>query len=231
MHLDPTPLPLALAHLLESITRVSALVQPALGLAPPSQPHHHGREQGEHGQGDNDDGEVGHATATAHAAQDGVANPSSRQERGHKRVVRVRYDLNHARSLLEQLRGVFRGDQGNEDGNGGGGGRWDDIDRCRKGLVEMRQVAAVLGAGALVLYCLEGTLVELGRLYEVEEGIKKGGGDVPHAVDRREKGVKDRDVDVVRWMRHERRGEVWDLMKGVKDFGTAVWFLLTIFER
>jgi hypothetical protein len=50
-------------------------------------------------------------------------------------------------------------------------------------------------------------------------------------VEGKEKGVKERDVDVVRWMRHERRGEVWDLMKGVKDFGTAVWFLLTIFER
>ncbi|KAH6627370.1 hypothetical protein F5144DRAFT_651707 [Chaetomium tenue] len=221
MHLDPTPLPPALNHILESITRVSALVQPAFGLAPPSQSpyhtHHHNRQQQGEGQGQAD-------TTTSNISPDGVANPNSRQERGHKRVVRVRYDLNHARSLVEQLKGVFCADAGE-------GGRWNGIDRGRKGLVEMRQVAAVLGAGALVLYCLEGALVELGRLYDVEEGVKRGvGAGVSRGREGKDKEEKEKDVDVVRWMRHERRGEVWDLMKGVKDFGTAVWFLLTIFE-
>ncbi|EAQ88710.1 predicted protein [Chaetomium globosum CBS 148.51] len=229
MHLEPTPLPPALNHILESITRVSALVQPAFGLAPPSQPHHHHhhhhnrQQQGEQGQAD---------TPPTNISPDGVANPNSRQERGHKRVVRVRYDLNHARSLVEQLRGLFCDD------DAGAGGRWKGIERGRKGLVEMRQVAAVLGAGALVLYCLEGALVELGRLYEVEEGIRRGVGvgvgvgvsRGPEGKEREEREERERDVDVVRWMRHERRGEVWDLMKGVKDFGTAVWFFLTIFE-
>ncbi|KAK3296518.1 uncharacterized protein B0H64DRAFT_171579 [Chaetomium fimeti] len=222
MHLDPTPLPDALNHLLESTTRVSALVQPAFGLAPPASQQHHNHN---HNQENNTD---------TPGPEDGGGNTtpsSSREDRGHKRVVRVRYDLNHARSLLEQLRRVFC--DGDSDS---GGGAWTGVPHCRKRLIEMRQVAAVLGAGALVLYCLEGALRELVRLYEVEEGIRKGvdvGVGVGVGVGEgkgKGKGVRERDVDVVRWMRHERRAEVWDLMKGVKDFGTAVWSVMTIFE-
>ncbi|KAH6839583.1 hypothetical protein B0I37DRAFT_394082 [Chaetomium sp. MPI-CAGE-AT-0009] len=200
MHLEPTPLPDALDHLLESTTRISALIRPAFGLAPPVSQH----------QSDSDSDSDRTAEDADNTPTSTTTTTSSREERGHRRVGRVRADLIRARSMLEQLRRTFCDT-----------GRWG-MDRRRRRLIEMRQVAAVVGAGAVALYRLEGALRELVRLYEVEEGIKRGG--------KEGKEGKERDVDVVRWMRHERRGEVWDLMKGVEDFWTGAEFVVTILE-
>jgi hypothetical protein len=200
MHLVPTPLPTTLDDLLASARRVSTLVQPAFGLATDSQQ----RNEKTNNNTIEDDG--------------GSSSSSAREERGQKRVVRVRYDLNHARSLLLRLKFTLLDRV-----------TWEGIHDQRKRLVGMRDLAAVLGAGAMVFRCLEDALRELARLYEMEERVKrrkrKGKG--------KEGDGKDieKDVNVVRWMRHERRGEVWDMMKGVKDLGTAVWFVLTILER
>ncbi|KAK4039421.1 hypothetical protein C8A01DRAFT_36631 [Parachaetomium inaequale] len=202
MHLVPAPLPTTLDDLLASATRVSALVQPAFGLATDSQ-----QGSGDNNTNNNNDNTI----------EDRGSSSSTREERGQKRVVRVRYDLNHARSLLLQLQSILLDRD-----------KWEGIHYQRKRLVELRELAAALGAGAMVFSCLEDALRGLGRLYEMEGRIKrrrgKGKGKEGHCKD------IEKDVDVVRWMRHERRGEVWDMMKGVKDLGTAVWFVLTILE-
>ncbi|KAK4150687.1 hypothetical protein C8A00DRAFT_17832 [Chaetomidium leptoderma] len=129
------------------------------------------------------------------------SSSSSSSERSQKRAVRMRYDLNNARCLLEQLRRVLVD-------------RFDGIPAQRRELVLVRQVAAVLGAGAMVFNCLEKPLRELKTWYDVESQWGENG----------------LDVKAVKWARHETRGEVWDMMRGLKDLGTAVWFVLTILE-
>ncbi|KAL2021777.1 hypothetical protein VTK56DRAFT_6720 [Thermocarpiscus australiensis] len=115
------------------------------------------------------------------------------QAKGQKRATRIRYELNNARSVLQQLQHVL--------------GRLAETPSERKRLVEVRQVAAVLGAGALVVSQLEAALMRLRTLC--------GG---------------DGDPDRLRQMRHEARGEVWDMMRGLQDFGASTWFILTILE-
>jgi hypothetical protein len=198
--LTPTPLPTALTLLLVSEARVSALVRPAFGLAVPEDGQAEGGEQ-PGGSGDNDgDGDV-----------EGSSSSSARKERSQKRAVRVRYDLDNARSLLEQVGWVLD--------------KWDAIPAARKEMVEVRELAAVFGAGAVVFNCVEGGLRELARLYEVEALAKgamekvEGGGEV------------DKNKDVVRWLRHDVRGELWEMMRGLKDLATAVWCVMMILER
>jgi hypothetical protein len=197
--LTPTPLPTALTLLLVSEARVSALVRPAFGLAAPEDGQAEGGEQ-PGGSGDNDgDGDVEGGSSSA------------RKERSQKRAVRVRYDLDNARSLLEQVGWVLD--------------KWDAIPAARKEMVEVRELAAVFGAGAVVFNCVEGGLRELARLYEVEALAKgamekvEGGGEV------------DKNKDVVRWLRHDVRGELWEMMRGLKDLATAVWCVMMILER
>ena len=113
-----------------------------------------------------------------------------------KRAVRVRYELNNARGLLQQLRSVLE--------------RLVEIPAQRKELVDVRQLAAVLGAGGLVFSHLEKGLREL--------GVLSGGGG-------------DEDPDVLRRLRHDAKGEVWDMLRGLQDFGTSTWFVLTTLER
>jgi hypothetical protein len=198
--LTPTPLPTALTLLLVSEARVSALVRPAFGLAVPEDGQAEGGEQ-PGGSGDNDgDGDV-----------EGSSSSSARKERSQKRAVRVRYDLDNARSLLEQVGWVLD--------------KWDAIPAARKEMVEVRELAAVFGAGAVVFNCVEGGLRELARLYEVEALAKgamekvEGGGEV------------DKNKDVVRRLRHDVRGELWEMMRGLKDLATAVWCVMMILER
>ena len=198
MHLTPTPLPTALTLLLVAEARVSALVRPAFGLGAASE-QAEGQPEGSGG-GDNNDG-------------DGEASGSSSSrsnERGLKRAVRVRYDLDNARSLLEQFGWVLD--------------RWEAIPAARKEMVEVRELAAVFGAGAVVFGCVEGGLRELGRLYEMEALVKS-------AMVRTEGGEEDKNKDVVRWLRHDVRGELWEMMRGLKDLATAVWCAMTILER
>lgn len=195
MHLTPTPLPTALTLLLVAEARVSALVRPAFGLGAASE-----QAEGQpEGSGDNNDVE-GEASGSS----------SRSNERGQKRAVRVRYDLDNARSLLEQFGWVLD--------------RWEAIPAARKEMVEVRELAAVFGAGAVVFGCVEGGLRELGRLYEMEPLVKS-------AMVRAEGGEEDKNKDGVRWLRHEVRGELWEMMRGLKDLATAVWCVMTILER
>jgi hypothetical protein len=121
--------------------------------------------------------------------------PDQASGSSQKRAVRVRYELNNARGLLRQLRSVLE--------------RLVEIPAQRRELVEIRQLAAVLGAGGLVFSHLEKGLREL--------GVLSGGGD--------------EDPDVLRRLRHEAKGEVWDMLRGLQDFGTSTWFVLTTLER
>ena len=185
--MHPTPLPTALTHLLAASTRVSALVPAAFGVAPTGPPQ----------------------TSSAHGG-------------GQKRAVRLRYELDNVRVWLGRLQFVLGAATASADGRSGGdqdvGNNTGDgilpgLSAERKGLVLVREVAAVLGAGAVVFGCLEGALGELVRLYGIEEEKEE------------EEGVK-----VVRWLRDETRGEVWEMMRGLKDLGRAVWFLLTVLD-
>jgi hypothetical protein len=225
MNLVPTPLPTAVAHLLTSAARVSALVQPAFGLPPnhlcsplPAE----GSSNNNKDKNDEDNKEKS-------------INREEREEKAQKRALRVQYDLGNAISLLEQLRWVVDETGVNPWGeiplleslkrvkdDGKKTNRWGEIPLERKELVQVREVAAVLGAGGVVFDGLEGALRELGRLFETEREIRAN----------REKGVEEkRDANVVRWLRHETRQEVWEMMRGLKDLGTAVWFVLTVLER
>ncbi len=186
--MHPTPLPATLAHLLAASACISALVPAAFGVAPTGPPQ----------------------TNSTHGG-------------GQKRAVRLRYELDNVRAWLGRLQFVLGvapasvdarrgGDQGV--GSITGYGILPGLSTERKGLVLVREVAAVLGAGAVVFGCLEGALGELARLYSIEEEKEDEGG-----------------VKVARWLRHETRGEVWDMMRGLKDLGRAVWFLLTVLDE
>ena len=185
--MHPTPLPTALAHLLAASARVSVLVPAAFGVAPT-----------------------------------GPLQTSSTHGGGQKRAVRLRYELDNVRAWLGRLQFVLgAATLGADAHNGGsqgvgthiGDGILPGLSAERKGLVLVREVAAVLGAGAVVFGCLEGALGQLVRLYSIEEEKNDEGG-----------------VKVVRWLRHETRGQVWEMMRGLKDLGRAVWFLLTVLD-
>ncbi|KAK4244028.1 hypothetical protein C7999DRAFT_35619 [Corynascus novoguineensis] len=223
MRLIPTPLGAALEHLVASTDRISALVPPAFGLAvttsapdkeednentQPNYQHSSGRE----GSGD----------------KNGSAKiSSSREERGRKRAARVRHALAHARFLLRRLQAVLSPLLGDRDA-------WEQASRTSAGervrtnplAEEAGALVVALGAGSVIASRLEAALERLVRLYEAEEHIKRC-----RREGRRVRGRDvERDVNVVRWMRHERREEIQDLVKGLQEFGMAVWFLLTILE-
>jgi len=233
MRLIPTPLGAALEHLVASTNRILALVPPAFGLAvttsaadttdtgstpdkeednentQPNHQHPSGREGG------------GDKNGSAKIS-------SSREERGRKRAGRVRHALAHARFLLQRLQGVLS-PLLSDHGTGEQASRISAGERVRTSPLaeEAGALVVALGAGSVIASRLEAALERLVRLYEAEEHIKRC----------RREGRKvrgrdaERDVNVVRWMRHERREEVQDLVKGLQEFGMAVWFLLTILER
>jgi hypothetical protein len=208
--LTPTPLPTALSLLLVSEARVSALVRPAFGLgAAPEDGQVEGGQP--EGSGDNDGDGGGDGDGDGQAGSSSSSSSSARKERSQKRAVRVRYDLDNARSLLEQVGWVLD--------------KWDAIPAARKAMVEVRELAAVFGAGAVVFNCVEDGLRELARLYEVEALDKA-------AMEKAEGGCEvDKNKDVVRWLRHDVRGELWEMMRGLKDLATAVWCVMMILER
>jgi hypothetical protein len=228
MNLVPTPLPTAVAHLLASAARVSNLVQPAFGLSPdhPCSARQADSNSSNHNDHDNNDEDNKEKSSSSR---------QEREEKAQKRAIRVQYDLGNAVSLLEQLRRVMDETGRNtwaeiplleplkrvkEEGKKTS--KWGEIPLERKELVQVREVAAVLGAGGVVFHGLEGALRELGRLYDTEREIRAN----------KEREVEEkRDANVVRWLRHETRQEVWEMMRGLKDLGTAVWFVLTVLER
>jgi hypothetical protein len=210
--LTPTPLPTALSLLLVSEARVSALVRPAFGLgAAPEDGQVEGGQPEGSGDNDGDGGRDGDADGDGQAGSSSSSSSSARKERSQKRAVRVRYDLDNARSLLEQVGWVLD--------------KWDAIPAARKAMVEVRELAAVFGAGAVVFNCVEDGLRELARLYEVEALDKA-------AMEKAEGGCEvDKNKDVVRWLRHDVRGDLREMMRGLKDLATAVWCVMMILER
>ncbi|KXX82492.1 hypothetical protein MMYC01_201238 [Madurella mycetomatis] len=104
---------------------------------------------------------------------------------GQKRATRVRYELTNACSCLQQLLRVLD--------------RLDGVPRHRKELVEIRQLAAVLGAGSLVFSHLEAALLDIKALNDC------GG-----------------DLGVLRNARHLAQGDVWEMLRGLQDFGRSI---------
>lgn len=111
-----------------------------------------------------------------------------------KRATRVRYELNNACSCLQQLLRVLD--------------RLGGIPRHRRELVEIRQLAAVLGAGSLVFSHLESALLEVKALND-----------------------SDGDPDALRNARHLAHGDVRDMLRGLQDFGRSIWCISTVLER
>jgi hypothetical protein len=85
----------------------------------------------------------------------------------------------------------------------------------RRELVQVRELAAVLAAGAVVLDGLEKGLCELRSVRAVEATA----------------AAEDGDVDTARWCRRQVEAQVWDMVSGLKDFGMGCWFVLTVLER
>ncbi|GAB1321055.1 component of the polarisome [Madurella fahalii] len=119
-------------------------------------------------------------SATAHAAfpHDEVS--------GGGQAARVRYELNNACGCLQQLLRVL--------------GRLDSIPRHRKELVEIRQLATVLGAGSLVFSHLQSALLDLIALSDSSSG----------------------DPGALRNARHLAQGDVWEMLRGLQDFGRSM---------
>ncbi|KAH6612221.1 hypothetical protein B0J18DRAFT_414332 [Chaetomium sp. MPI-SDFR-AT-0129] len=228
--LTPIPLPQTLNHLLAACTRVSQLVPTAFGLPPDALDN----LRGQHAHGNNN-------INNSNDRNGGDEDDEKANYRVYKRAIRVEYDLQiHARVPLEQLRGTMLGGSGSgsdtesdEESSSNNNNKWSTIRPTRKSLIPTRELAAVLGAGGQVLDVLERVLGELGGLYQREgqvtqEGNGSQGGSRSRNGDR-EREDKDK-VGVARWLRHEKRGEVWDLMRGVKDLGTAIWAVLGVLE-
>ncbi|KAL2126004.1 hypothetical protein VTI74DRAFT_1974 [Chaetomium olivicolor] len=224
IQLVPTPLPTALASLLCAACRVAELVQPAFGLglvgARPAGPTPTSASRddlpctdGPSGRGNGKGG-----------VEDGWWRNAGDVGRYYKRGVRLGYELNYARCILERLQKALARERAAD----------VQLEAEREEMVLARDVAAVLGAGAVVLDYLERALVRLTELYEEErENAGVGTGEKTWSGGR--KGYEERWKDakenkVMRWLRQEARSEVWEMMAGLKDFGMGCWFLSTILE-
>lgn len=136
-------------------------------------------------------GLLGAAEATS-ASVDSAFPPD--EAGGKKRAARIRDELNTVCACLRHLQRVLD--------------RLDGVPRHRRELVEVRQLAAVLGAGSLVFWHIESALAELESLSGAEG-----------------------DPDALRNARHQAKADVWEMLRGLQDFGNSVLWISTVLER
>lgn len=166
MPLFPTPLSTTLDHLLASEARVSTLVEPAFGFSASEEPGLDKYLIALHEASGRGEGTSQEEKDKKNKIPDTSCLRREQEIRVEKNWIRVRWDcvrrakqcVRWARCSVVEFKWLLA--------------KWESLPEDRKGMVEARELAAVLGAGAAVFDALETTLGKMAGFHRLQAKLK-----------------------------------------------------------